>query len=233
MKKIKAVNGYTIYQASARDASKYNVEEGYFYLYFSSDIRDYGLTNCDWDHEAGSIEEAEAFATGTNYAIAKEIVEETTTAASFEEIQEVEAKLDSGMSREEIEEAADEEPTLETRIANAISYTSSITMGDLTHDRWIDNINNAANQFSDTYDQYLAIYEALMQKFCGNTLYVYDFLMFFSEDEADTGLHRFIVAKSVEEANKRLNEILALRTKNGYSYPAFICNPILEMAVEM
>ena len=82
MKRIKSINGYTIYQASARDVSKYNVEEGYFYLYFSSDIRDYGLSCCEWDLEAGSIEEAEAFATGTNYAIAKEIVEETTTAAS-------------------------------------------------------------------------------------------------------------------------------------------------------
>jgi hypothetical protein len=94
MKKIKAINGYTIYQATSKDVSKYNVEEDYFYLYFSSDVRDYGLGNCDWDWEAGSIEEAEAFATGTNYAIAKEIVEQTTTAASFEEIQEVEAQLD-------------------------------------------------------------------------------------------------------------------------------------------
>ena len=103
MKRIKATNGYTIYQATARDESKYDVCEGYFYLYFSSDIRDYGLTNCDWDWEAGTIEEAESFANGTNYAIAKEIVEETTTAASFEEIAEVEAKLDNGMSREDIE----------------------------------------------------------------------------------------------------------------------------------
>ena len=77
MKRIKSINGYTIYQASARDVSKYNVTESYFYLYFSSDIRDYGLSNCDWDWEAGSIEEAEAFATGTNYAIAKEIVEDS------------------------------------------------------------------------------------------------------------------------------------------------------------
>ena len=95
MKKIKAINGYTIYQATDRDVSKYNVEADYFYLYFSSDIRDYGLSNCEWDWEAGSIEEAEAFATGTNYATAKEMVEATTTAASFEEIQEVEARLDS------------------------------------------------------------------------------------------------------------------------------------------
>ena len=112
MKRIKAVNGYTIYQATARDAANRNVEEGYFYLFFSSDVRDYGLSNCEWDWEAGSIDEAVAFATGTNFAIAKEIVEETTTAASFEEIQEVEAKLDSGMNLEEIEESADEESTL-------------------------------------------------------------------------------------------------------------------------
>ena len=109
MKRIKAVNGYTIYQATARDAANRNVEEGYFYLFFSSDIRDYGLSNCDWDWEAGSIEEAEAFATGTNYAAAKAIVEETTTAASFEEIAEVESKLDNGMTREEIEEENEKE----------------------------------------------------------------------------------------------------------------------------
>lgn len=94
MKRIKAVNGYTIYQATARDAANRNVEEGYFYLFFSSDIRDYGLANSEWDWEAGSIEEAEAFATSTNYAAAKEIAEENTTAASYEEIAEVEAKLD-------------------------------------------------------------------------------------------------------------------------------------------
>ena len=231
MKRIKSISGYTIYQASARDVSKYNVEEGYFYLYFSSDIRDYGLSNCDWDWEAGSIEEAEEFANGTNYAIAKEIVEETTTAASFEEIQAVETKLDNGMTREEIEEESEEEPTLETRIANAISYASLVTMGDMTHDRWIENINNVANNFADTYEQYLAIYEALQKKFCENILFVYDFLMFFDED--DPGQHRFVVAKSAEDATKRLHEILALRTQNGYAYPEFICNPTLELEVMM
>lgn len=131
MKKIKAVNGYTIYQASARDVSKYNVEEGYFYLYFSSDIRDYGLSNCDWDWEAGSIEEAEAFATGTNYAIAKEIVEETTTAASFEEIQEVEAKLDSGMSTEEIYERLDHIRTVNEEAERLLGILTAFDPGNL------------------------------------------------------------------------------------------------------
>ena len=96
MKKIKAVNGYTIFEATARDEKKYNVTEGAFYLYFSSDVRDFGLSNSEWDWEAGSIAEAEDFATGSNYAAAKEIVEECTTAATFEEIEAVEKTLDRG-----------------------------------------------------------------------------------------------------------------------------------------
>lgn len=143
MKRIKATNGYTIYQATARDESKYDVCEGYFYLYFSSDIRDYGLTNCDWDWEAGTIEEAESFANGTNYAIAKEIVEETTTAASFEEIAEVEAKLDTGMSREDIESESDEdeEPTIEYgKEITSMTYTQITTTNDQTSSREISEL---------------------------------------------------------------------------------------------
>lgn len=107
MKRIKAINGYTIYAASERDAQRYNVEPGYFYLYFSSDIRDYGLACADWEWQAGSFEEAAAWAASSNYAIAKEIVEERTTAASFEEIAAVEAQLDAGLTADEIETAAE------------------------------------------------------------------------------------------------------------------------------
>jgi len=70
MKRIKSINGYTIYQATARDVTRHNVEEGYFYLYFSSDIRAYGLAYSYIEMEAGSLEEAEAIATGSNYAAA-------------------------------------------------------------------------------------------------------------------------------------------------------------------
>lgn len=72
MKRIKSINGYTIYQATARDAARDNVEEGYFYLYFSSDIREYGRAYSYIEYEAGSLEEAEALATGSNYAAARE-----------------------------------------------------------------------------------------------------------------------------------------------------------------
>ena len=123
MKRIKAINGYTIYEATTRDEEKYNVEAGYFYLYFSSDIRDYGIAYCDPDHEAGSIEEAISFATGTNYAAAKEYVEETTTAATYEEIAAVEKQLDAGATLEEI---ATEEETLEETLVNVLTEAKTI-----------------------------------------------------------------------------------------------------------
>ena len=111
MKRIKSINGYTIYQATARDAARDNVEKGYFYLYFSSDIREYGRAYSYIEYEAGSLEEAEALANGTNYAMAREYVEANTTAATYEEIEAVEKMMDSGLSADDIataeEEAAD------------------------------------------------------------------------------------------------------------------------------
>lgn len=105
MKRIEAMNGYTIMQATARDVNKYNVEEGMFYIYFSSDLREYGLSMSDPDWECDSIEVAREWCSGTNFAIAREIVEASSTAASFEEIERIEKLLDAGMSAEEIEEA--------------------------------------------------------------------------------------------------------------------------------
>jgi hypothetical protein len=109
MKRIEAMNGYTIMQATARDVNKYNVEEGMFYIYFSSDLREYGLSMSDPDWECDSIEVAREWCSGTNFAIAREIVEARSTAASFEEIEEIEKLLDAGMSADEIEEIEDEE----------------------------------------------------------------------------------------------------------------------------
>lgn len=109
MKKIKNLNGYAIYQAGARDVKKYGFEDGSFYVYFASDVRDFGLPNSTPEFEGcGSLEEAEANCTG-NFARAKEIVEERTTAASMEEILEVEAQLDAGVDPDDIDELANYE----------------------------------------------------------------------------------------------------------------------------
>lgn len=109
MKRIKNLNGYAIYQAGARDVKKYGFEDGSFYVYFASDVRDFGLINSTPEFEGcGSLEEAEANCTG-NFARAKEIVEERTTAASMEEILEVEAMLDAGVDPDDIDELTEQE----------------------------------------------------------------------------------------------------------------------------
>lgn len=108
MKRIKSMNGYAIYQAGSRDVDKYGVEDGAFYVYFSSDIRDFGISNSEPEFEGlDTLEAAESCCTG-NYAKAREIVEGRTTAASFEEIAEVEAQLDACTIDEDGEPINDE-----------------------------------------------------------------------------------------------------------------------------
>ena len=122
MKRIKAINGYTIYQATARDAKNSNMTEGTFYIYFSSDIRDYGLSNSDLDWEADTIETAIEWCTSSNYAMAKEIVESRTTAAAYDEIAEVEKQLDGGASVDEIEAALDDAESVDVIEDNGLYY---------------------------------------------------------------------------------------------------------------
>ena len=49
MKRIKATNGYTIYQMTERDINNrfYNATAGNYVIFLSSDIRDYGVNGCD------------------------------------------------------------------------------------------------------------------------------------------------------------------------------------------
>lgn len=161
MKRIKSINGYTIYQATARDVTRHNVEEGCFYLYFSSDIRDYGLAYSYIEMEAGSLEEAEAIATGSNYAAAREYVEASTTAATYEEIEEIEKQLDEGLTIDEIEAAAEEAEEAE-EIAAAIAAAKEYVEAhrDFTGDLWYVK-NDAANIYADNYEDYLLIWEAI------------------------------------------------------------------------
>lgn len=91
MKRIKAMNGYTIYEVTARDEKQGNGTAGEFAIYFSSDIRDYGREYSYAEYEGiGSLEEAEAICTGrdaVNYAKARELCEQESTAVSFEDIE--------------------------------------------------------------------------------------------------------------------------------------------------
>lgn len=161
MKRIKSINGYTIYQATARDVTRHNVEEGYFYLYFSSDIRAYGLAYSYIEMEAGSLEEAEALATGSNYAAAREYVEASTTAATYEEIEEIEKQLDNGLTIDEIEAAAEEAEEAE-EIAAAIAAAKKYVNArrDYTGDLWAVK-NDAANIYSSNYDEYMLIWHEI------------------------------------------------------------------------
>lgn len=107
MKRIKAINGYTIYQATTRrDTDKYGINVGEYAVYFSSDIKDYGIAYSYPEFDGiETIEEAENLCAG-NYAIAREIVESTTTAASHEEITAIQSRLDAGETPSEIEECS-------------------------------------------------------------------------------------------------------------------------------
>lgn len=137
MKRIKSVNGYTIYQATARDAAQdSSLEAGYFYLYFSSDIREYGRAYSYVEMEAGSLEEAESFATGTNYAIAREYVEASTTAAEYADIEAVEKLLDSGLTVDDIaaaEEAAENDPERVQAIQRNILFYVHVYCNEYEH----------------------------------------------------------------------------------------------------
>lgn len=108
MKRIKAINGYTIYECNERDERNGDGLAGTYNLYFSSDVREYGREFSEVEWAADSLEEALAWANGSNYARAKEIVEESTTAAEVEEILAVEARLDAGEDPDEIADEADE-----------------------------------------------------------------------------------------------------------------------------
>lgn len=105
MKRIKSINGYTIYQAvSKRDQENYNCTIGNYNIYFSSDIRDFGISYSYAEFEdIDTLENAIEFC-DSNFAKAREYCENKSTCVSFEEIEEIEKKLDNGMTIEEIEE---------------------------------------------------------------------------------------------------------------------------------
>lgn len=92
MKRIKAMNGYTIMEVTARDEKKGNGTAGEFKVFFSSDIRDFGVSNSTPEYEGiGSLDEALELITAPDaveFAEVKEELEQEYTAVSFDDIQE-------------------------------------------------------------------------------------------------------------------------------------------------
>lgn len=92
MKRIKAMNGYTIYEVTARDEKQGNGTAGEYAVFFSSDIRDYGVaySTPEWDG-IDSLDVAMELISdpeAVEVAEVKEELEQESTAVSFEDIEE-------------------------------------------------------------------------------------------------------------------------------------------------
>lgn len=95
MKRIKAMNGYTIYQLTQRDVNNefYNATIGNYVIYLSSDIRDYGRSGCSPEYEdIETLEECIEICDGVT-AIAQMIVDYSDSDNSLENIERIENVL--------------------------------------------------------------------------------------------------------------------------------------------
>ena len=105
MKRIKAINGYTIMEVTARDEKQGNGTAGEYAIFFSSDIRDYGVAYSTPEYDGiGSLDEAEAICNSKDnvtYAKARTICEQESTAVTYEDIEQKVQEL----------EKAEENPT--------------------------------------------------------------------------------------------------------------------------
>lgn len=161
MKRIKAMNGYTIMEYTKRDSDLHTIGE--FAIYFSSDIRDYGVQYSTAEFEdIETLEIAEELCCG-NYAIAKEMCEQESTAVTFEEIEKVEKMLDAGMTEEEIEEAQEQEYTSSSTSINStklpmiygkIIFSEGQKVLDYGCGRYISHIKSRVEAQGATYIPY-------------------------------------------------------------------------------
>ena len=115
MKRIKAINGFTIYEVTARDEKNTRYTAGDYVIYLSSDIREYGREYSYPEYEdVDGLENAIALCEGSNYAKAVKIVSNENTFIDAEEVERVESLLDAGMTEEDMEEGEEmEEKILE------------------------------------------------------------------------------------------------------------------------
>lgn len=90
MKRIKSVNGYTIYLANEHDEEmRNNITSGYYYIYPSSDIKEYGLVMIGDEPtmKLGTLEQAIDWCSNDDYAIAKQSLESKSTFVTFDDIE--------------------------------------------------------------------------------------------------------------------------------------------------
>lgn len=111
MKRIRAINGYAIYEAtSARDEANYNCRIGHYNMYIAQDIRDYGLSNSypDWE-DIETLAEVVARANGSQYAVAVALADELSD-STVEDValrDAIERRLEAGQSIDYIRECYD------------------------------------------------------------------------------------------------------------------------------
>ena len=133
MKRIKSVNGYTIYEAvTQRDEDTYNCHVGEYNIYLSSDIRDFGLSNSYPEYESiDSLSVAEAMCGASQYAVAVDLAEElsSSTVQDMDLVLEIERRLEAGEALETIRLCSDTES-----------------------DRLYDSVTEALNAGVDVYD---------------------------------------------------------------------------------
>lgn len=110
MKKIKCMNGYTIFETTKRD-EKDGYTAGEFFVYMSSDIREFGREYSYPEFEGcGTLAEAVENIADDYTARAVEIVGRRYTAIDWEEVEEVARKLAGGVMFDDVTgEELDEE----------------------------------------------------------------------------------------------------------------------------
>lgn len=123
------MNGYTIYQLTARDESKGNGTAGNYHIYFSSDIRDFGREYSDPEFEDIDSWEMVEELVDNKCAIAKELCEQESTCVSYEDIEKMQERLEAGVQAKP--QAKDSKEDLQYYISN---IEEALEAGDLSED---------------------------------------------------------------------------------------------------
>lgn len=96
MKRVKAMNGFTIYQYTKRD-ERDGHKIGEYCVFYSADVREFGTTYSTPEFEdLGTLAEALENIEGNYNGAAYSILSEQTTCVDFSEVEELAARLENG-----------------------------------------------------------------------------------------------------------------------------------------